>query len=273
MIMKYEPVPGFKPRERGRRIKSLTGGVADVAMSRRGSTASDSSWTRNYASGSSQGADSLPTQAAPLVYMDDRRDHRQFLSASPVSSAKSASSREEAEPSTSAKQLGKKAQGAFDSLNHFLDKRARARYVSENGDDILAVPGTSQSTGSAFLDVIGNRRSRRPRGRLDGSDQEQRDEWYKYQEERAKIVSARRGRRETEERLRELDERFHEKMEEIEGRRVESEGKQRNISQVRSLYLLLTCPRHTRIAVSLPSADAPVISPGYPLSDDCESAV
>lgn len=110
MIMSYEP-------EAYDELKSQSSQSLSSQLSRFGSLASGS-WVRNPVSGKSQGAHNLPTAVAPLMFIDDRRQHKELLS-----DGCSLESTEKVKSS-------KRAKRAFDTFNDYLDRRARAQYVS-----------------------------------------------------------------------------------------------------------------------------------------------
>lgn len=109
MIMSYEP-------ETHHEIKPQTSQSLSSPLNRLGSLASGS-WVRDPVSGKSQGAHNLPAAVAPLMYIDDRRQHKELLS-----DENSLGSIEKVKKS-------KRAKRAFDTFNDYLDRRARAQYV------------------------------------------------------------------------------------------------------------------------------------------------
>lgn len=109
-------------------------------------TGVDTSSLRDPFFGKIQGADRLPTEVAPLMYIDDRRQHKQLLSTSYDRCRSSSVSSDEKK--TSSRKTPKKA---LDTVNDYLDRRARARYAAENTDDVLNVP-PSRPFKSRYLD-------------------------------------------------------------------------------------------------------------------------
>lgn len=134
--MKYDPEVQ-DPRDSTPRSQNPLQKLGGFASSGRGET-----WFRDPISGHTQGAQSLPTAVAPLMYIDNRRQHKEMLSASRSSSSSPeppAYSEVAIKQKPSAKQKAKKA---FDYFNDYLDRRARARYAAENDDTILNAPST-----------------------------------------------------------------------------------------------------------------------------------
>ena len=222
MIMKYEPLPGADNRERGPPLKRITGAVTSLANANGGE---ESTWSRDYTAGTARGADALPTKAAPLVYLDKDLERNVERDDSPPLGQKGPAS------------LGNKASRAYDSLNSYLDKRARARYVSENGQDALALPqgrdgpprGSNFGSSSNRKGIVGLARGELSRRR--GNDDKYMEERAKceqdWQKERVKIIGDRKGRRETEVRLAELDEEYREKLGELQAKEQEDVSKDR----------------------------------------------
>jgi hypothetical protein len=212
------------------------------------SNSSGSNWTRNPISGKTQGAQALPSAVAPLIYMDNRRQHRDYLTACPVSSSSSStsSSSETSQPQkpTSSKQ---KVKNAFDSLNDYLDRRARARYAAENSNDILTTP-VSQPFKNRYLDpnhaatnsgLIGlisggtinpdpEARRRRKQQRIDEEQRRVLDEYHSRLEQ---IHSQRRSSRETERQLRRVEEDYAPRLKVYGDQRRALEGGERHIKK------------------------------------------
>ncbi|PYH93845.1 hypothetical protein BO71DRAFT_419764 [Aspergillus ellipticus CBS 707.79] len=112
-----------------------------------------SSKFRDPVSGETKGPQSLPTAVAPLVYIDDRRQLKEMLGSPAMESraVESDSSSDRVSGQGKKPASGNKAKEAIASVNDYLDRRARARYTSENEGDILNVPLTRGFT-NRYLD-------------------------------------------------------------------------------------------------------------------------
>lgn len=98
-------------------------------------------------SGTSEGVHSLPLDTAPLMYIDERRQHKAMLSGPPPSYEATYSSDSSDGARSPGSQNGKqkmslkeKSKKAFDSFNDYLDRRARVQYATENPGDIFNTP-------------------------------------------------------------------------------------------------------------------------------------
>ncbi|KAB8239667.1 uncharacterized protein BDW43DRAFT_305434 [Aspergillus alliaceus] len=132
MIMSYEPET-YDDTQSGSQSQSLSSQLGRL------SSLASANWVKNPVSGKSQGTHNLPTTVAPLMYIDDRRQHKELLS-----------DRSPSEPTGKVKK-SEKARRAFEAVNDYFDRRARAQYAAENTGDILNVP-LSRSFKSRYLD-------------------------------------------------------------------------------------------------------------------------
>lgn len=138
MIMKYEPEledSVFDSESKQSQPKSPLHQLGSLARS----TGMGGSWLRESASGTVQGAETLPTNVAALGYIDDRRQHKELLSIARGSTADFPGSTSRSAP-TSSHGKRKKAKRAVDAVNDYFDRRARTRYAAENPGDVLNVP-------------------------------------------------------------------------------------------------------------------------------------
>ncbi|KAI3011981.1 hypothetical protein CBS147346_896 [Aspergillus niger] len=244
MIMKHDPE--LKEPKNPGRLKQL----ASLAVNG-SSNGGGSAWMRNHISGSSQGPDGLPTAVAPLVYMDNRRQHKNYLSDSPPESPGSQSGVVPAGGKTSTKEKAKKA---FDNFNDYLDRRARAKYAAENGTDALSGP-TGRGFSNRYLDpnhpavnggLIGvlsggvlsptpEQRAQKKAARIDEEERRVLDE---YNDRRDRILNDRRSQSETDRELRRLEKDYEPRLEQFRKRRRELEGGKRSIKS-NILYLMI----------------------------------
>ncbi|BAE54973.1 unnamed protein product [Aspergillus oryzae RIB40] len=231
--MSYEP-------EAYDELKSQSSQSLSSQLSRFGSLASGS-WVRNPVSGKSQGAHNLPTAVAPLMFIDDRRQHKELLS-----DGCSLESTEKVKSS-------KRAKRAFDTFNDYLDRRARAQYVSLavcflSARDILNVPLT-RGFKNRYLDpnhpatnggligllsggVLTPDPEARRRKALRRVEEEEKQVLGQYYQQMDGIRNQNQSRWEIERQIRQCDEQFAPRFEEFRERRREAQGKQRNIRKV-----------------------------------------
>ncbi|KAJ5239495.1 hypothetical protein N7468_004114 [Penicillium chermesinum] len=255
MIMKYEPE--LKEPKNPSRLKHL----ASLAVNG-SSNGGGSAWMRNPVSGESQGPGGLLTAVAPLIYMDNRRDHKQYLSESPSESSDSRKS-DPAGGKTSTKEKAKKA---FDSFSDYLDRRARATYVSENGNDVLSGPA-GRGFSNRYLDpnhpavnggLIGvlsggllspspEQRAQKKAGRIEDEEKRVLDE---YNDRRERILSERRSRSETDRELRRLEKDYEPRLEQFRKQRRELEGGKRSIKKNILYLMIVNLPSEATLAAA-----------------------
>ncbi|KAJ5602732.1 hypothetical protein N7537_005688 [Penicillium hordei] len=244
MIMKHEPE--LKEPKNPNRLKQL----ASLAVNG-SSNGGGSAWMRNHISGESQGPGGLPTAVAPLVYMDNHRQHKKYLSDSPPESPGSKRGVVPAGGKTSTKDKAKKA---FDNFNDYLDRRARAKYTAENGNDVLSGPA-GRGFSNRYLDpnhpavnggLIGvlsggvlsptpEQRAQKVAGRIDEEEKRVLDE---YNDRRERILNDRRSQSETDRELRRLEKDYEPRLEQFRKKRRALEGGKRSIKS-NILYLMI----------------------------------
>lgn len=240
MIMKY--VPELKEPKNPGRLKQL----ASLAANGCGSA-----WIRDHVSGESQGPGGLPTAVAPLIYMDNRRQHKDSLSDSPPESPDSKKGVVPAGGKTSTKDKAKKA---FDTFNDYLDRRARAKYTAENGNDVLSGPA-GRGFSNRYLDpnhpavnggLIGvlsggvlsptpEQRAQKKASRIDDEERRVLDE---YNDRKERIFNDRRSQSETDRELRRLEKDYEPRLEQFRKKRRALEGGQRSIKSVSLPHIL-----------------------------------
>lgn len=156
MIMKYDPVerdPADLAVGDGGPFKKLSNLVSGgspsqlVGLGNQPQGPHNQDRFRNPISGKVNGESSLPTNVAPLEYIQDRRAHKKLLSSSSSVSRDSSSSSNGDKP----QKKENKASKAFGSFNDYLDRRARAKYAGENEGNTLNVQ-TNEGFSSRFLD-------------------------------------------------------------------------------------------------------------------------
>ena len=156
MIMKYDPIErdlADLAAQGGSPFKKLSnlvsgdspGRLVGLGNQQQGPPKQDR--FRNPISGKVNGESSLPTDVAPLEYIQDRRAHKELLSSSSLLSRDSSPSSNGDKP----QKKENKALKAFDSFNDYLDRRARAKYAAENEGNILNVQ-TNGGFSNRFLD-------------------------------------------------------------------------------------------------------------------------
>ncbi|KNG90957.1 hypothetical protein ANOM_000717 [Aspergillus nomiae NRRL 13137] len=246
MIMSYEP-------ETYDTAESRSSQPLSSQLNRLGSLASRS-WVRDPVSGTSQGARNLPSAVAPLMYIDDRRQHKELLSdVGPP------------EPTEKIKR-SKKVKRALDTFNDYLDRRARAQYTAENSGDILNVPLTRgfknryldpnhPATNGGLIGLLSGgvltpdpeTRRRKALRRVEEEEQRVMEQYYQQMDS---IRSQNQSRWEIDRQIRQCDEQFAPRFEEFRERRQEAQGKQRNIRK-NVLYLtIVNKPTERELAVA-----------------------
>lgn len=238
MIMKHEPE--LKEPKNPGRLKQL-GSLVSNGSSNGGGKA----WMRDHVSGSSQGPDGLPTDVAPLVYMDNRSQHKKYLSDSPPDSP---GSKGDSAPTGGKISTKDKAKNAFDNFNDYLDRRARSKYVTENGNDALSGPA-GRGFSNRYLDpnhpavnggLIGlisggvlsptpEQRAQKKAGRIDSEEKRVLDE---YNDRRDRILNERRSQSDKDRELRRLEKDYEPRLEQFRKRRKALEGGKRSIKSV-----------------------------------------
>lgn len=193
MIMKYDPSTVDPTDPRLQKSSSSIG-------NRIGGMAQGQSWLRDPVSGKVQGQHGLPSAVAPLVYLDKREDHKQFLSTGSVE-------RSAEQPQN----FKSKAQNAFNNFNDYLDRRARDKYASENQGSILSRPmstPTNNNKGGLLGLISGGSQDmetkmRKKHARIDEEERRVLDE---YHDRMDSIRNQNQSRREIERQLKRLDE-------------------------------------------------------------------
>lgn len=238
MIMKYEPE--LKEPKNPSRLKQF----ASLAVNG-SNNGGGSAWMRNHVSGESQGPGGLPTAVAPLVYMENHREHKKYLSDSPPESLDSKMGVVPAGGKISTKDKAKKA---FDNFSDYLDRRARATYIAENGNDVLSGPA-GRGFSNRYLDpnhpavnggLIGllsggvlsptpEQRAQKKAGRIDDEERRVLDE---YNDRRERILNDRRSQSETDRELRRLERDYEPRLEQFRKKRRALEGGNRSIKNV-----------------------------------------
>lgn len=236
MIMKYDP--NMPDPDDARQQKSSAG-------NRLGSMAQGQSWLRDPVSGKIQGQHGLPSAVAPLVYMDNREDHKQFLSTGSVDRS--------VDGPQQPQNFKSKAKNAFDNFNDYLDRRARAKYAAENQGDILSTP-VSKPFSNRFLDpnsttnnggfmgfITGGAmaqdpetRKRKKHARIDEEERRVLDEYHDRMDQ---IRNQNQSRREVERQLKRLDEDYQPRLAVFRDQRKDVEKDQRAIKNC--LYLTI----------------------------------
>lgn len=251
MIMKYDPVgPDSQDQQRygGPDIQSpnQSGGFGSMLKSAIGSNGRGSTLTRNHISGSTSGAQGLPAAVAPLIYMDDRRQLKDYLAGGgrhygPDVDRTNGSDYKK--PSA-----GNKAKKAFENLNDYLDRRARARYAAENEGDVLNVP-LSRRFGNRYLDPNHEATNGGLMGMLSGGlltqdpetrrrkavsriEEEERRVYEDFSQRMDSIRNQNQSRREIERQLRRCEEDHAPQFEAFRQQKMEAETEQRSIKSV-----------------------------------------
>lgn len=250
MIMKYDPI-GQDP--------VLAQKAANSPLKKFGGN--EKSWLKDPVSGTSDGMNSLPSAVAPLIYMDDRRAHKEYLANDgKVSPERSGSGAEK----TSFKQ---KSKNAFENLNDYLDRRARAKYAAENQGDILNTPLTkgfsnkfldpnSSTSNGGFLGLIsGGALAQDPETRrlkkLDRMAEEEERLYKEYQDRVDQVHQQRQSTRETERQIKYIDRDYQPRFAEFRQKRRELEmGPERSIKE-NILYLtIVNRPSDSQLAAA-----------------------
>jgi hypothetical protein len=155
MIMKYDPIERDPPDDAAqdgtpfKKLSNLVSGGSPgqlVGLGNQQQGPPKHNRFRNPISGKVNGESSLPTDVAPLEYIQDRRTHKELLSSSSSFSRDSSSSNGD-----KPQKKENKASKAFGSFNDYLDRRARAKYTAENEGNILNVQ-TNRGFNNRFLD-------------------------------------------------------------------------------------------------------------------------
>lgn len=250
MIMKYDP---NMPDPDDPKQEKKSNGFGNMAQNK--------SWLRDPVSGKIQGQHGLPTAVAPLVYLEGREDHKQFLATG------SADRSPEPEQPQNMKSKAKKA---FDNFNDYLDRRARAKYAAENQGDILSTP-VSKPFSNRFLDpnsttnnggflgfITGGAMAQDPEtrrmkkhARIDEEAKRVQDE---YDDRRDQILNQNQSRREIERQLKRLDEDYQPRLAVFRDQHKDVEKDQRGVKDV--LYLtIVNKPTDAEIAAATAKMD------------------
>ncbi|KAJ5930415.1 hypothetical protein N7466_005908 [Penicillium verhagenii] len=256
MIMKHEPE--LKEPKNSNRLKQL----ASLAVNG-SSNSGGSAWKRDHISGKSQGPGGLPTAVAPLVYMDNRSHHKKYLSDSPPESPGSKREVASAGRKSSTKE---KAKNALDNFSDYLDRRARSKYISENGNDVLSGPA-GRGFSNRYLDpnhpavnggLIGllsggvlsptpEERAQKKASRIDDEERRVLDE---YNDRRERVFNDRRSQSETDRELRRLEKDYEPRLEQFRKKRRALEGGNRSIKS-NILYLtIVNLPSEASLAAA-----------------------
>ncbi|RAH52103.1 hypothetical protein BO85DRAFT_432276 [Aspergillus piperis CBS 112811] len=263
MIMKHDPE--LKEPKNSSRLKQL----ASMAVNG-SSNGGGSAWMRNHISGSTQGPSGLPTAVAPLVYMDNRRQHKNYLSDSPPSDSP-APERDVVPPAGGKVSTKEKAKKAFDNFNDYLDRRARAKYMAENGSDALSGPA-GRGFSNRYLDpnhpavnggLIGvlsggvlsptpEQRAQKKAARIDEEERRVLDE---YNDRKERILNDRRSQSETDRELRRLDKDYEPRLEVFRKKRRELEGGKRSIKSNILYLMIVNLPSDATLAAASSKLD------------------
>ncbi|KAJ5918222.1 hypothetical protein N7454_010597 [Penicillium verhagenii] len=256
MIMKHEPE--LKEPKGSNRLKQL----ASLAVNG-SSNGGGSAWMRDHISGKSQGPGGLPTAVAPLVYMDNRSHHKKYVSDSPPEST---GSKRGVAPAGGKISTKDKAKNAFDNFSDYLDRRARSKYISENGTDVLSGPA-GRGFSNRYLDpnhpavnggLIGllsggvlspspEQRAQKKASRIDDEEKRVLDE---YNDRRERIFNDRRSQSETDRELRRLEKDYEPRLEQFRQKRRALEGGNRSIKS-NILYLtIVNLPSEATLAAA-----------------------
>ncbi|KAE8356193.1 hypothetical protein BDV28DRAFT_165375 [Aspergillus coremiiformis] len=230
MIMRYEPETNDDGQPQSQSLSDQLNRLRSLAA------------VRNPVSGKSQGAHTLPTTVAPLMYIDDRRQHKDLLSdRSPPQG-------------TERVRTSGKARRALDAFNDYLDRRARAQYAAENTGDVLNVPLTG-GLKSRYLDpnhpamnggligllsggVLSADPESRRRKALRRIEEEERQVLDRYHQQMDNIRNQNQSPREIDRQMRQCDEQYAPRFEEFRERRMEAQGERRKIKK-NILYLTI----------------------------------
>lgn len=264
MIMKYDPI-GQDPVLAEKAANSPFNKFAGAGQK---------NWLKDPVSGTSEGMNSLPSAVAPLVYMDDRRAHKEYL----ANDGKTSPTERGASDKVSTKQ---KAKNAFDNFNDYLDRRARAKYASENQGDILNTPLTkgfsnrfldpnsSTSNGGLLGFISGGALAQDPETRrlkkLDRIGEEEERLYKEYQDRVDQLHQQRQSTRETERQMKYIDRDYQPRFAEFRQKRRELEmGPERSIKE-NILYLtIVNRPSDSQLAAATDRINHGYVVPGGP---------
>lgn len=248
MIMKYDPIgqdPVLAEKENNSPFNKFGGG--------------QKSWLKDPVSGRSDGMNSLPSAVAPLIYMDDRRSHKEYLS----NDGKLSPERSPVEKATTKQ----KAKNAFENFNDYLDRRARAKYAAENQGDILNTPLTkgfsnkfldpnsSMNNGGLLGFISGGALAQDPetrrRKKLERMAEEEERLYKEYQDRVDQVTQQRQSTRETERQIKYIDRDYQPRFAEFRTKRRELEmGPERSIKE-NILYLtIVNRPSDSQLAAA-----------------------
>ncbi|TQV96189.1 hypothetical protein V2A60_003373 [Cordyceps javanica] len=249
MIMKYDPI-GQDP--------VLAEKAASSPLNKFGGNG-QKSWLKDPVSGTSEGMHGLPSAVAPLIYMDDRRAHKEYL----AGDGKISPERSPVEKPTTKQ----KAKNAFENFNDYLDRRARAKYASENQGDILNTPLTkgfsnkfldpnsSMNNGGLLGFISGGAFAQDPETRrlkkLKSMAEEEERLYHEYQERVDQVHQQRQSTRETERQIKYIDRDYQPRFAEFRQKRRELEmGPERSIKE-NILYLtIVNRPSDSQLAAA-----------------------
>lgn len=253
MIMKYDPI--------GRDPEMLAQEANKGSPLSKFGGSGNKSWMKDPVSGTADGMNSLPSAVAPLIYMDDRRAHKEYLANSGnVSPTERSAS---AKPATTKE----KAKNAFENFNDYLDRRARAKYASENQGDILNTPLTkgfsnrfldpnsSMNNGGLLGFISGGALAQDPetrrRKKLESMANEEERLYKEYQDRVDQVHQQRQSARETERQIKYIDRDYQPRFAEFRTKRRELEmGPERSIKE-NILYLtIVNRPSDSQLAAA-----------------------
>ncbi|KAM3452464.1 hypothetical protein MY3296_004488 [Beauveria thailandica] len=265
MIMKYDPI-GQDPYLAE---KAASGGT----LNKLGGSG-QKSWSKDPVSGTREGINALPTAVAPLVYMDERRAHKEYL----ANDGKVSPERSSPVDKATTKQ---KAKNAFENFNDYLDRRARAKYASENQGDILNTPLTrgfsnkfldpnsSMNNGGLLGFLSGGALAQDPETRrvkkLRSIAEEEERLGKEYQERVDQVRQQRQSTRETERQIKYIDRDYQPRFAEFRQKRRELEmGPERSIKE-NILYLtIVNRPSDSQLAAATDKINHGQVMPGGP---------
>ncbi|OAA81183.1 hypothetical protein LEL_00728 [Akanthomyces lecanii RCEF 1005] len=263
MIMKYDPI-GQDP--------VLAEKAANSPLSKFGG--GQKSWLKDPVSGTSDGMNSLPTAVAPLIYMDDRRAHKEYLAGDGKISPERGSPVEK--PTTK-----QKAKNAFENFNDYLDRRARAKYASENQGDILNTPLTkgfsnkfldpnsSMNNGGLIGFISGGAFAQDPETRrikkLKSMGEEEERLYKEYQERVDQVTQQRQSTKETERQIKYIDRDYQPRFAEFRQKRRELEmGPERSIKKDILYLTIVNRPSDSQLAAATDKINHGQVMPGGP---------
>ncbi|KAJ3495030.1 hypothetical protein NLG97_g3687 [Lecanicillium saksenae] len=262
MIMKYDPIgqdPVLAEKANNSPLNKFGGG--------------QKSWLKDPVSGTSDGMNSLPSAVAPLIYMDDRRSHKEYLS----NGGKVSPERSPVEKVTTKQ----KAKNAFENFNDYLDRRARAKYAAENQGDILNTPLTkgfsnkfldpnsSMNNGGLLGFISGGALAQDPetrrRKKLASMAEEEERLYKEYQDRVDQVTQQRQSTRETERQIKYIDRDYQPRFAEFRTKRRELEmGPERSIKE-NILYLtIVNRPSDSQLAAATDKINHGYGMPGGP---------